>query len=218
MPWAAASSFQRRFSVPGYDPGTDSSKLSLFCAGIEQPINVDDGGDGKFDAGDAIEFYGLPLDTRSTGARTYWLRTKGGNNRVKLAKGKGGDPVTGSVPFTAQRIDRNVFAAAVTNVEENFFGPLIFSDWETPVDITVAGVDASYGGDANLEVSLQAGTDGVVHLVGITFAGHPLGTVSMPRAAHQTFSFPVPHSWLANGPKCSSRCRRTLSFGLRHSP
>ena len=188
----------------GYDPGTDSSKLSLFCAGIEQPINVDDGGDGKFDAGDAIEFYGLPLDTRSTGARTYWLRTKGGNNRVKLAKGKGGDPVTGSVPFTAQRIDRNVFAAAVTNVEENFFGPLIFSDWETPVDITVAGVDASYGGDANLEVSLQAGTDGVVHLVGITFAGHPLGTVSMPRAAHQTFSFPVPHSWLANGPNTVS--------------
>ncbi|MEK6373632.1 MAG: C25 family cysteine peptidase [Acidobacteriota bacterium] len=188
----------------GYDPGTNGDKISLFSAGIEQQITVDDGGDNKFDATDTVEFYGLPLDTRSTGARTYWLRSKGGNNRVKLSKGKGGDPVTGSVPFTVQRIDRNIFAAAVTNVEENFFGPLIFADWETPVDITVAGIDSSYGGDANLEVTLQGGTDGAIHLVGVTFAGHSLGTVSLPRAGQQTFSFPVPHSWVANGPNTVS--------------
>jgi hypothetical protein len=188
----------------GYDPGSDGGKLSLYCAGIEQPITVDEGGDGKFDANDTVGFYGLPLDTRSTGARTYWLRAKGGNNRVKLAKGKSGSPVTGSVPFTVQRIDRSIFAAAVTNVEENFFGPLIFAGEQTSVDINAAGIDASYGGDANLEVTLQAGTDGVLHSVGVTFAGHPLGTVSMPRAAQQTFSFSIPQSWLANGPNTLS--------------
>ena len=33
-------------------PSTKSSKLSLYCAGIEQPITVNDGGDDKFDAAD----------------------------------------------------------------------------------------------------------------------------------------------------------------------
>jgi uncharacterized repeat protein (TIGR01451 family) len=183
----------------GYDPGTKGDKISLFSAGIEQQITVDEGGNNSFDATDTVEFYGLPLDTRSTGARTYWLRTKGGNNRVKLAKGKGGDPVTGSVAFTVQRRDRNIFAAAVTNVEENFFGPLIFADEQTSQDITVAGIDSSFGGNATLDVTLQGGTDGVLHLVGVTFAGHPLGTVSLGKAAQQTFSFPLPHSWVTNG-------------------
>ena len=183
----------------GFDPGTDSSKLALFCAGIEQPIRVDDGGDGKFDSADAIEFYGLPLDTRSTGARTYWLRSKGGNNRVALNKDKGGDPITGSVSFTARRIDRNIFFAALTNVEENFFGPLIMSGWDTAEDLTVGALDPAYGGNATLDVTIQGGTDQIVHIVGVNFAGHDLGTVSLPSMTQQTFSFPLPQSWLAAG-------------------
>jgi len=183
----------------GYDPGNDSKKLSLFCAGIEQPITVDDGDDNRFDANDAIEFYGLPLDTRSTGARTYWLRTKGGNNRVKLAKDKGGDPVTGSVAFTARRIDRNIFFAALTNVEENFLGPLIFADVATTQTLTLGGVDPAYGGNATVEVTIQGGTDNQSHNVSVDFNGHPLGYLTLENHERKTGAFPVPQSWLVNG-------------------
>ena len=70
----------------GYDPGTDPRAISLYMLGAEQSIVVDDGGDGKLDPNDAIEFYGYALDSPSTGARTYWLRSKkGSENRVSTS-------------------------------------------------------------------------------------------------------------------------------------
>jgi len=98
-------------TAAGYDPGTDPRAISLSMLGTDQSITVDDGGDGKFDPNDAIEFYGYPLDTISTGARTYWLRASKGNGggRVVVSKVKGGDPIAGSVPFTFERIERSIF-------------------------------------------------------------------------------------------------------------
>ena len=47
--------------------------LQLFVDGEQVPIFVSGELDGKFDAGDTVEFYGLGLDTPSTSERTYWL-------------------------------------------------------------------------------------------------------------------------------------------------
>jgi uncharacterized repeat protein (TIGR01451 family) len=184
----------------GFDPGTKSSKLSLYCAGIEQPITVNDGDDGKFDdPTDSIEFYGLPLDTRSTGARTYWLRSQDNSKRTKLSKLKGGDPITGSVSFTYQRRDRTIFLAAITDVEENFFGPPITSDGPTTQDLTIGGVDAAWGGNGSLDVTVQGLVDNMVHMIDISLGGHHVATVSLPNQSQQTFTFAVPQSWLVNG-------------------
>ena len=172
----------------GFDPG-DGSKLALFCAGIEQPLSVDAGG---------IGFYGLPLDTRSTGARTYWLRAKNAGGRAKPAKGKGGAAIAGSVAFTTRRIDRQIFVSALTGLEENFFGPLVVSWGETAHDLSVNGLDPAFGGNATLEVTLQGATD-VAHSISVGFDGHALGTVALPLKARQTFTFDLPQSWLANG-------------------
>jgi hypothetical protein len=186
-------------TAAGFDPGSDSRNLSLFMLGSEQSIVVDDGGDGKFDAGDGIEFYGYPLDTLSTGARTYWLRAgKGTGNRVALSKSSGGTAITGGVAFTCERIVRGIFASIVNSDDADaFFGALITID---PVNepLTVSNLDTSYNGNATLEIVIQGGSD-MAHRIAIAFNGQAVGNVTLAGVEQLSFSFSVPQSWLANG-------------------
>jgi len=186
-------------AAAGFDPGSDSRSLSLFMLGNEQSIIVDDGGDGKFDANDAIEFYGYPLDTLSTGARTYWLRAgKGAGNRVAVSKASGGNPIAGSVAFTYERIMRGIFASIVNSDDADaFFGALITID---PVvePLAVSNLDTSYNGNATLELVIQGGT-GMAHRIDVAFNGHVLGTVALFGVEQPSFTFNVPQSWLTNG-------------------
>lgn len=186
-------------AAAGYDPGSDPRKISLYMLGAEQDINVDDGGDGKFDSGDAVEFYGYPLDSLSTGARTYWLRTEKNNgSRLSVSKTKGGDPITGSVPFTFERVERSIFAPLVTSDSDPFFGTLITSDGGTEPLTVAANVDASYGGNATMDLVIQGATDGT-HNIDVAFNSHDLGIVSLSKVELKTFTFPIPQSWLTAG-------------------
>jgi uncharacterized repeat protein (TIGR01451 family) len=188
-------------TAAGYDPGSDPKDISLYMLGDELDITMDDGGDGKFDTNDAIEFYGYPVDTVSTGARTYWLRSKkndGKNSRIDTQKSKGGDPITGSVPFTYQRIERGIFAALVRNSDDDaFFGTLITSDTGTE-PLTVANIDSSFGGNASVELLIQGGTD-MDHRISVAVNGHSLGTATLSKIDEKTFTYPFPQSWLTNG-------------------
>jgi uncharacterized repeat protein (TIGR01451 family) len=188
-------------TAAGYDPGSDPKAISVYMLGDEIDTNIDDGGDGKFDANDAVEFYGYPVDTVSTGARTYWLRSSkndGKNSRIDTQKSKGGDPITGSVPFTYQRIERGVFAPLVKNSEDDaFFGTLILSDGGTE-PLTVANLDTSYGGNASLELLIQGGTD-MDHIIDVAINGHYLGTATLSKIDEKTFTYPFPQSWLTAG-------------------
>jgi hypothetical protein len=183
----------------GFDPGSDSRNLSLFMLGSEQSIVADDGGDGKFDTNDAIEFYGYPLDTLSTGARTYWLRAgKGAGDRVAVSKASGGNSITGSVSFTYERVMRGIFASIVNNDDADaFFGALITID---PVaePLTVSNLDASYHGNATLDLVIQGGTS-MPHRIDIALNGHSLGIVTLFGVEQPSFTFSVPQSWLVNG-------------------
>jgi uncharacterized repeat protein (TIGR01451 family) len=188
-------------AAAGYDPGSDGKKISVYVAGIEQQVNIDDGGDGSFDANDAIEFYGIGLDNASTGARTYWIRSgKGTGDRIKYSKDKGGDPVTGSVPFTYFLNDRSIFFPAMTSTPEdfqNFFGPAITSDPVTQT-LTVGNLDTAYGGSASVEVVAQGGTDNF-RTIDFQMNGHDIGTVSLNKQELRTVSFTFPQSYLMNG-------------------
>ncbi len=57
----------------GLPSGTDPRMLQLYVDGQQVPISVTGELDGRFDASDAIEFFGLPLDAVSTDTRIYWL-------------------------------------------------------------------------------------------------------------------------------------------------
>jgi uncharacterized repeat protein (TIGR01451 family) len=188
-------------TAAGYDPGSDPKAISVYMLGEEIDTNIDDGGDGKFDANDAIEFYGYPVDTVSTGARTYWLRASkndGKNSRIDTQKSKGGDPITGSVPFTYQRIERGVFAPLVKNNEDDaFFGTLILSDTGTE-PVTVANLDPSYSGNASLELLIQGGTS-MDHRIDVAINGHPLGIATLSNIDEKTFTYTFPQSWLTVG-------------------
>jgi len=186
-------------TAAGFDPGSDSRGLSLYMLGAEQSIIVDDGGDGKFDANDAIEFYGYPLDTLSTGARTYWLRAgKGTGNRVTVSKANGGNPITGSVAFTYERIVRGIFASIVHDDDADaFFGALITIDPVTE-PLTVTNLDTSYGGNATIELVIQGGTN-MPHRIDVAFNGHSLGIVALNGVEQPSFTFSVPQAWLIAG-------------------
>jgi uncharacterized repeat protein (TIGR01451 family) len=174
----------------GFDPGNNFKKLSLFMQGIEQPLVVND---------DSVEFYGQKLDAFSTGARTYWLTSQGSANRLPVSHTRGGDPLTGDVSFTYERIERSIFMTQLVGNGDggNWFGPLI-SSWPMTQQFNLSGADPAYGGNATLEVTMQGGMVGP-HPVQVDFNGHSAGMAPFNDLEQKTFTFSVPQSWLANG-------------------
>ncbi len=169
----------------------DPKKVSVYCEGVEQPIVVND---------DSIEFYALDLDTPATGARTYWVRNKNGNATLKPAPGGGGSPLTGSVPFVYQRIDRSVWVPNFldTGDGENYFGPIITS---TPVsqDLSVGSHDASAATPARLELAFRGGTEDIEHRIRVELNGFLVDTAVLQNIEAKTFTWNVPHAWLGEG-------------------
>lgn len=176
----------------GYDPGADEKKISLYTSGIEVPIVA--GSDG-------VEFYGLPLDTNSTGARTYWLRAgKGTGKRMPLAKSKGGDPLAGPLTFTYDRKERSIHFAGLTNNGDatNFFGQVI-TPWPVTQDLIIGALDPSYGGNATMEITIQGATADMQHVIDLALNDHPLGVVTLAGQNQQTFTLTFPQSFLTSG-------------------
>jgi hypothetical protein len=117
--------------VAGLDPNVDPRRLQLFVDGQQQAIVVAGEEDGRFNSQDAIEFYGVGLDTPWTDTHTYWLVAGsqfGQRLQVEV------NPVQGmeapqSFPFTVERKDRSLYLATVKNGEaQNFFGEVVATD------------------------------------------------------------------------------------------
>jgi uncharacterized repeat protein (TIGR01451 family) len=177
----------------GFTPPSDLSLLGLYTLGAQHPFLVEV---------DAIAFYGFPLDSGSTGARTYWLRNDQGLGKRYTAPAppSGGDPVTGSQTYTFSRTERSVFVAALvdTGESDNMYGPVIYTD-PTTQTFNIAGLDTTYGGGAILEVTLQGATDTITHQVNVSFNGTPVGTCTVPDRQQRTCSFALRQSAIPNG-------------------
>jgi uncharacterized repeat protein (TIGR01451 family) len=176
-----------QLTVAGFVPG---KKLALFTGGIEQPIVV---------TGDAVEFYGLGLDTTSSGARAYWLANdKGLASRIVKDKSKAAKPAITSTPFTYERIERTVFFTALTNNgdRENFFGAIVTSGGATQ-QLFVENADRT-AASAALELTLQGGSE-AAHDVRLTLGGHDLGIVTFDGLARHVARVNVPLQALADG-------------------
>jgi hypothetical protein len=160
----------------GLDPGADPGALHLFTDGQEVAILVDGKGEGRFDPGDAIEFYGLGLDTPSSGVRIYWLAVVSGTGaRIREGSGAGRwSPGPASFPCEVERRDRTVYDPAVLNGgEDKFFGDVVTT---TMVTETMRVQHPDRSGEALLTVRLQGATRGA-HRVWVEFDGMPLGRV-----------------------------------------
>jgi len=191
-----------QMAAAGYDPGSDPTKLELYCQGLAQPIVVNTGTSGTFASTDTIEFYGLGLDTPATGARTYWLRTgtKGVRYTVPTTKASAS---SASVAFTFERKDRTYFAPLLAGNDdaENFFAPMITSA-SISQDLTVTNPDPAFQGNATLQLVLQGLRSGAQSSVGVELNGHTVGNLSFINSSpmtQKTYSIPVPQTWLATG-------------------
>ncbi|HEX7139660.1 MAG TPA: C25 family cysteine peptidase, partial [Vicinamibacterales bacterium] len=176
----------------GFDPGNNDKKISLYTEGIEQPIDVNNGD---------VDFYGLPLDTASTGARTYWLRSsdKGSAYRVSKSHDHGAYALPSPVPFTYDRRERTDYFSSLTSNgdESNFFGPTITNE-PSQQELDTGAIDPSYGGNATLSLVMQGCTSGD-HTIDFTINGRDLGTRSMREQTRTTWTFTFPQSFLNAG-------------------
>ncbi len=191
---------QPELVAAGLDPNVDPRRLQFFVGGRQQPIMVTGEDDGRFDAQDAIEFYGVGIDTPWTDTQTYWLvagSQPGKRMYVESNQTQGAEPPQ-SFPFTVERKDYSLYLAMVKNGEaSNFYGAVIAKD---PVEqaLTLHHLDPSPLVEAQLEVALQGVTTGA-HQVIIQLNGHDVGTMAFTGQVREVVTFPISHAWLQNG-------------------
>ena len=181
----------------GFDPGSDPRVLSLFVDGQEVPIAVLDGGDGKFDSSDALEFYAVGMDSTYSGTRAYWL-IKGSNGlRFKpKAKAKGTPLTAQSFPFTLERKERFIFFAAQANAEDrnSFYGSVIYSE------PTIQSFEVSNLADGPVTLTVAAqGATFMNHHVSVTVNGTLAGYLDFYGQESGTATFTLPGSALRAG-------------------
>ncbi len=116
----------------GLSAAVDPRTLRLFVDGVEQAVRVTGQEDGRFDAGDAVEFFATGLDTAYTDTRVYWLAAgTGPGRRMAVTPRRNAAPSADRAFWQGvQYKERSVYFAALRNGDvENWFGALV-SDYE----------------------------------------------------------------------------------------
>jgi hypothetical protein len=183
----------------GFDPNLDPRLIQLFVDGREQSIVVTGEADGRFDAADTVEFYGLGVDSMVTDARTYWVTAGDGpGRRIEEVKGRKGKAAPASFSYTVERKDRTVYFSSLNNGEaDNFFGSVIARE---PVQLALAlrAIDRATQSDAELEVMLQ-GVSQAHHRVRIFFNDADFGEIVFYDRAQGSAKLRVPVASLREG-------------------
>ncbi|MEO8378394.1 MAG: C25 family cysteine peptidase [Acidobacteriota bacterium] len=189
-----------QLAAAGFDPGTDPRSLSLYADGVEIPVSVNDGGDGKWDAADSLEFYAYGMDSTYSGTRAYWLIAGNGNGlRFKPKTKVKATPITAtSFPFTLERKDRILFFAAQTSStdQDGFYGPVIWSE-PTTQSFEVSNLAAT-GGTVTLSVSAKGATN-TTHRVRVLLNGAQIGYLDYRNQELGTATFTLAASALRVG-------------------
>ena len=173
--------------------------LQLFVDGQQVPIFVSGELDGKLDAGDTVEFYGLGLDIPSTSERTYWLiEGREAGKRIQKASASGGADPPSSYLHTVERDERGIYFSNLLNGEsENFFGAIV-RNVPTDQSLTLIHVDPAAGGQAELEVALQ-GVTVQPHRVRVSLNGSAITTLDFYGKTLGSAKVQVPHTLLREG-------------------
>ncbi|HWO00570.1 MAG TPA: C25 family cysteine peptidase [Blastocatellia bacterium] len=183
----------------GIDPKVDPRMLQLFVDGKEQPISVTGKNGSDFGPSDAIEFYGIGLDTASTNSRVYWLIAGSQPGlRVQQVRSAGGQLLASSFPSVVERRDRTIYFSSLRNGDkENFFGAVVTRD---PIDqtVTLERVDARSAGGAVLELALQ-GVSQKAHRVNVLLNGSVVGEASFEGQTSHVARLPISQALLKEG-------------------
>jgi hypothetical protein len=190
---------QPELAAIGFDTRVNPRMIQLFVDGRELPIILQGEDDGSFDPADAIEFYGIGIDSPFSDSRVYWLI--GGDRpglRVIATKLEGVPLSSQSFTATVERRDRIVYFSALRNGEkENFFGAVIAAN---PVEqrLTLSHLARTSESDAELEIALQ-GVTYTSHRVNIELNGAWVGELTFNGQSHGTLRVNVAQSLLREG-------------------
>lgn len=190
---------QPELVAAGLPASLDPQKLQLFVDGVQVPMTVTGEKDGKFDPTDAVEFYGVGINSAFTVNHVYWLSPGAEFGlRIQHAEGKSGSPAPGTFSYTVERRDKLIYVPAVkNNGGEKFFGPLIFDAQPTDQSLVLQHVAPS-GAEAVLEVSLQGFTQ-TPHSVRVMFNGSELGVIKFGGLDKGTAKYSISQSALREG-------------------
>lgn len=196
---------QPELIAAGLNPSVDPDSLRLFADGMEHAITVTGSSDGRFDATDAVEFYGTGLDTPFSDTRTYWLTVGARGGRRIMSHGAPGSSsragAQGSFPFTLQQKERSIYFAALRNGDkENWFGAFIS---EEPTDLVFNVSNVVAGTAAEIEVVMQGVTNATDlnpdHRVAIAVNGVEVGVVVFDGQDNHAERLTIPAGVLAEG-------------------
>jgi hypothetical protein len=190
---------QPEWVASGLSSKMNPNHLQLYVDGREQPIRVIGGKDGRFDPRDAIEFYGVGLDTPSTDTRVYWLvEGLGPGKRVEISRGQGGQIASSSFLYTVERKDRVFYLPAIRNgEEENWFGPVVSGSGVDQI-LEVKHLDSASLEEALLEVVIQGFTEGL-HRVKVYLNDKEVGEVVFGGQSKGLLQVEVPQALLDEG-------------------
>ncbi len=190
---------QPELVAAGLNPSADPRLIQLRVDGRQIPIRVTGQEDGRFDAGDAMEFYGVGVDEPWSDTRVYWLVVgPRAGKRIPVISPQGRQPAGNSFPYTVERRERTVYFSSLLNGErENFFGAVV-SRQPVEQSLLLQYPDPTPPGSTLLEVALQGVTAGA-HRVQITLNGAGVGEVSFQGQELGLASFPLPPSWPREG-------------------
>ena len=190
---------QPELIAAGLDPALDPRRLQMLVDGRELAISVDGEGDGRLDAGDAVEFYAVAVDSPYSSSRILWLvGGKGAGRRITTLKSEAHPATGGSFEFTVERRDRSIYFAALRNGErENFFGSVVHTQ---PLNqaFTVRHLDTQSAVGAGLEVALQ-GVTASPHWVTIQLNGSTIGSLMFEGVENKIAYLRVSLSLLTEG-------------------
>jgi hypothetical protein len=191
---------RRAIEEAGLSPIVYPGFLHLYTGGKEVAIRVVDKLK-RADSWEAIEFYGMGVDTLSTDTRVYWLVTDYVlGQRIGNSEMQGGRSAGPSFLYTAERRDRTFYFPALKNGDEsNFFGPPIYEPQGAVEQIVeLRNLDRSAPGDAVLEIGVQ-GAAYAPHAIKVFVNDIEVGTLSWEGQVAWTGTFSVPQSILLDG-------------------
>ena len=182
-------------AAAGLDPAIDPRKLRLYAGGSEVAITID---------GDAILFYGTPLDTTSTDTRIYWLTSGGAGERMDDHVSRNAPPSTQrNFLATAERADKLFFVASDLDPNsDGFIGPIVSRDHANPTRQVLRLRNADAKAPAALTVRMFGATDvdgDAGHRVAVSLNGALLGEMGFDGRTKASATFDVAPGGIVDG-------------------